>query len=345
MIRLELWRKLGPIALIVGLAACAGEVGTDRPGEPAEWTVSEEPTLNIGVVEGRSMYQFFAAKSAIRFDDGAVMVANTGTGELRYFDAEGRFVWRAGGRGGGPGEFGALTRIYRHSGDSVLAFDLRRRMSVFDRQGSFVRSYDLEYDEANPFPLDSWLYLKNLVEGPLRGSRAPLRRAMDHLPPLPLDQVFRFVFIDDDGLMWSREPLGPSPSAQRWTVFDSTGAAVARVDTPLRFDVFQIGRDYILGRWLNEDDVEFVHVYALTRTQGTPVRLAKDETPEQSVEEMDTEEFLASFRSTLRQLVGAQERHYANNSTYTRNVADLEGYEFEGVMLDIVSADGSAGLA
>ncbi len=49
------------------------------------------------------MYQFFGAKSAIRFDAGAILVANTGTGELRYFDAEGHFVWRAGGRGGGPG--------------------------------------------------------------------------------------------------------------------------------------------------------------------------------------------------------------------------------------------------
>ena len=61
-------------------------------------------------------------------------------------------------------------------------------------------------------------------------------------------------------VIWSREPLGPSPSAQRWTVFDSTGAAVALVQTPLSFDVFQIGRDYIIGRWLNEDDVEFVRV-------------------------------------------------------------------------------------
>ncbi len=163
---------------------------------------------------------------------------------------------------------------------------------------------------------------------------------MDRLPSLPVDRTFRFVRVDDEGLLWSREPLVPNPSVQRWTVFDSTGAAVARVQTPLRFDVFQIGRDYILGRWLNEDDVEFVHVYALTRTRGTPVRLVTEETPEESVGEIDTEEFLASFRSTLRQLVGAQERHYMNNRTYTRNVADLEGYEFEDVMLDIVSADG-----
>jgi hypothetical protein len=286
------------------------------------------------------MCQFFSASSAVRFGDGSVVVANTGTGELRRFDARGRFDWRAGGRGGGPGEFGSLVRIYPHMGDSILAFDHSRRISVFDPRGTFARSYQMAYDPENPFPLDSWLYLKNWVEGPLDSTaRAPLKRALDRLPPLPAGQTYRFVRVDDRGLLWSREPLGTTPLAQGWTVYDSTGAQLARADTPLRFDVYQIGQDFILGRWRDEDDVEFIHAYELTRTPATPIRVPPQEVVAGEFEEIDTEEFLLLFRSTLRNLVTAQERHYAYNSTYTRNVTDFETFDFGEIMLDIVSAD------
>jgi hypothetical protein len=122
-------------------------------------------------------------------------------------------------------------------------------------------------------------------------------------------------------------------------VYDSTGAILARADTPLRFDVYQIGEDFILGRWRNEDDVEFIHAYELTRTPATPIPVAPQETPADELEEIDTEEFLRIFRSALRNLVTAQERHYALNRTYTRNVTDFETFDFGEFMLDIVSAD------
>jgi hypothetical protein len=331
---------LGAAAALITVLGCGSDPGGGHLGEPVQWPVSTEPTLALGVVEGESMYQFFSAKSAVRFGDGSVVVANTGTGELRRFDAQGRFDCRAGGRGGGPGEFGSLVRIYSHRGDSILAFDHARRMSVFEPRGTFVRSYQMQHDPEHPFPLDSWLYLKNWVEGPLdSAARAPLKRALDRLPPLPAAQTYRFVRVDDVGLLWSREPIGPTSSTQHWTVYDSTGAILARADTPLRFDVYQIGEDFILGRWRNEDDVEFIHAYELTRTPATPIPVAAQETPADELEEIDTEEFLRIFRSALRNLVTAQERHYALNRTYTRNVTDFETFDFGEFMLDIVSAD------
>jgi hypothetical protein len=331
---------LGAAVAVITVLGCSPDADGRSPGEPVRWPVSAEPALGLGVVEGDSMYQFFSAKSAVRFADGAVVVANTGTGELRRFDAQGRFEWRAGGRGGGPGEFGALVRIYPHTGDSILAFDHARRMSVFGPRGSFVRSYQMEYDPEHLFPLDSWLYLKNWVEGPLDTAvRAPLKRALDRLPPLPAEQTYRFVRVDDQGLLWSREPLGLSPSVQQWTVYDPTGALLARADTPLRFDVYQIGEDFILGRWRDEEDVEFIHAYGLTRTRATPIPVGPDEeTVADELPEIDTEEFLPRFRSALRQLVTAQELNWMNNRTYTDNMADLQ-LEVDDVTLDIVSAD------
>jgi hypothetical protein len=337
---------LGAAAALITVLGCSSDAGGRRPGEPVQWPVSTQPTLELGVVEGDSMYQFFSAKSAVRFGDGSVVMANTGTGELRRFDAQGRFDWRAGGRGGGPGEFGSLVRIYPHRGDSILAFDDARRMSVFDPQGTFARSYQMAYDPENLFPLDSWLYLKNWVEGPFdSAARAPLKRALERLPPLPAEQTYRFVRVDDVGLLWSRDPIGPNSSTRHWTVYDSTGAILARADTPLRFDVYQIGEDFILGRWRNEEDVEFIRTYGLTRTPATPIPVGLDEETDADVlEEIDTEEFLPRFRSALRQLVTAQELNYMNNRTYTDNVADLQ-LEVDDVTLDIVWADARGWVA
>jgi hypothetical protein len=48
-------------------------------------------------------------------------------------------------------------------------------------------------------------------------------------------------------------------------VFDSTGRAAATVRLPDRVRAFQFARDRVLGRWQDEDDVEYVRVYGIRR--------------------------------------------------------------------------------
>jgi len=73
------------------------------------------------------------------------VVVNGGTEELLYFDATGRLRRRAGGAGSGPGEFSELTSAAVGHGDSVVAYDARqRRLSVFDRNGTYARAVTLQ---------------------------------------------------------------------------------------------------------------------------------------------------------------------------------------------------------
>lgn len=161
-------RRLLP--LLAALAACAA-CAENAPGTSAlvrdsagvriveyrastwevgqEWRISREPLLEIGVDDGPEAYQFFDLKGAVRLSDGRIVAANGGSGELRYFDSEGVFLYSVGGEGEGPGEFRFLNFIGRLPGDSVLTFDpALRRIQIFDASGRFARSLRTE----SPWP-------------------------------------------------------------------------------------------------------------------------------------------------------------------------------------------------
>jgi hypothetical protein len=109
------------------------------------WRLSDEPTLQIGVVEGDSVYQLDRVRAALRLGDGRIVVANGGSEQLRWYDARGRHVASAGRQGGGPGEFHGLNVLRRLPGDSVLASDMMAfRLSWLDPGGRFVRYIPLQ---------------------------------------------------------------------------------------------------------------------------------------------------------------------------------------------------------
>jgi hypothetical protein len=106
-----------------------------------EWTVDTEAYLVIGMTEGPAEYMFDRVVGAARLTDGRLVVANSGSAELRFFDAAGRHLTNAGRSGEGPGEFRFLGRLFATAGDTLLAHDfMTRRVSVFDAEGGFVRS-------------------------------------------------------------------------------------------------------------------------------------------------------------------------------------------------------------
>ncbi len=87
------------------------------------WRVADRPTIDIGVVSGDAAYEFFRPLGAVRLSDGRIVVANRGTFELRYFDASGKHLVTAGGRGGGPGELMDMSWFSRTVGDSMVVYD------------------------------------------------------------------------------------------------------------------------------------------------------------------------------------------------------------------------------
>lgn len=113
------------------------------PGEG--WTIRDEPLVEIGEVSGPAEYLLDDVTGTVRLSDGGVVLAERSSGELRRYDREGTFVWRAGGRGEGPGEHQWLTFLGRLPGDSVVTWDIALgRVQVFGPDGRVAHGKRIE---------------------------------------------------------------------------------------------------------------------------------------------------------------------------------------------------------
>jgi hypothetical protein len=345
------------------------------------WSVDTSPSIDIG--SGSGAQELFRVVGAVSRPDGGIAVANGGSSELRLFDANGRHVRSAGGRGSGPGEFMVLGGVRRHLGDSLIAYDTRlRRLTVLDPDvafGRLVTSASGETVGMQPMgtlddgslvamrlaPLDGNMdgvvrraetlhllspdgelrdtlatfrgqemfantgggdmllipipfsrgssyatsgstvfagtndtyeivalepgrgiltIIRRLVdvepasaaEGailvdsmlsqlPNPAARERRRRAMEGVPVAEFKPLFDGIMTDRLGMVWVRhfDPLGERPPA--FDVFSPDGMWETTVGLPRGFQPFDIGEDFVVGRWTDEMGVERVRRLRLRR--------------------------------------------------------------------------------
>lgn len=80
---------------------------------------------------------------------------------------------------------------------------------------------------------------------------------------MPAYSAFR---VDAMDLLWVRDYPRASSKTVRWSAFTSEGTLVGRVMLPSTLEVFEIGRDYMLGRFMDADvAIPQVHLYRVTR--------------------------------------------------------------------------------
>ncbi len=274
-----------PTLLLVPLAACGGGDAADttavvrdsagirivenrggRWGERDGWRLSDEPAMRIGVAEGDPLYQMDRVRAALRLDDGRIVVANAGSHQLRWYDANGRHVASAGGEGSGPGEFRRLMTLRRLPGDTVLAYDLQAfRLSWFDPAGRFVRSVPLQ-----PVGQVPPRFVDRFADGALLLSSS--RRSFASGPPSGMSR---------DTLLWLRaradgvpvDSLPPTPASEAFFEVQRSGGQIAGFTVhmlPFMRDVHTAaaGDRYWQG---TTDQYEIV----LRRADGTPERIVR----------------------------------------------------------------------
>jgi hypothetical protein len=81
----------------------------------------------------------------------------------------------------------------------------------------------------------------------------------EHMP------AFGRFAVDVLGYLWVSEYKGPFVEEPEWTIFDPEGRIVGRVRMPAGTGILEIGQDYVLGRFTDELDVEYVQLWPLTR--------------------------------------------------------------------------------
>jgi hypothetical protein len=125
-----------------------------RPGEG--WTVGASPLFVIPASDGRDETLPLDPTSVDVDTRGRIVVGDgnqVGWNAVLVYDSLGRFLFRAGGEGQGPGEFQQLWWASAYRGDSLVAFDMAGdRLSIFSPEGGFVRAFRTPSLPPPPIP-------------------------------------------------------------------------------------------------------------------------------------------------------------------------------------------------
>jgi len=73
------------------------------------------------------------------------------------------------------------------------------------------------------------------------------------------------ILVDASDNLWVEDYPIPDVSQREWTVFNATGKRVAALTVPSGFRALEVGRDYVLGVWTDELDVEYVRLFTLVK--------------------------------------------------------------------------------
>ncbi|NIR43541.1 MAG: hypothetical protein GWN99_06540 [Gemmatimonadetes bacterium] len=83
-------------------------------------------------------------------------------------------------------------------------------------------------------------------------------------PPSVLPPYDRML-TDSDGNLWVERYRKPDDDQHTWTVFAEDGVMLGHVNVPAGFEILDIGPNYVLGRRLDDLDIEHVQLYSLMK--------------------------------------------------------------------------------
>lgn len=235
--------------------------------QPLAWRIGDQPLVEIGAIEGDDAYQFEQVQSARRLRDGRIVVANGGSQEIRFFDATGRHLLTVGREGEGPGEFRGLGPVEVLPGDSVAAYDWSlRRVSVYAPNGTFARSFPLDFTAGalapvGSFPDGGWLTSRSFVFGVGDPGTAVVQ------------DTNAFLVFDPTGTL--TDSIGRFPSFQYYVRTEGSSAMAVSLPFGLFSDAAVAGNGFYAG---------YAGAFAITRyaRHGAPelvIRAARDPRP------------------------------------------------------------------
>lgn len=140
-------------------------------------------------------------------------------------------------------------------------FELR----AFTFGGQLSTIVRLDHKSAQPTREDMARWFADFTARDTPEERAEFRRTFDDFPLLESFPAFAALIVDELDHVWVQNFAEPGDDQLSWVVFDPGGTALGVIETPSGLEIYEIGADYILGRALDELDVEEVQRWALIR--------------------------------------------------------------------------------
>ncbi len=98
-----------------------------------------------------------------------------------------------------------------------------------------------------------------------QGAADANRRNLETMPVAEVLPPYRDILLDAEGNLWVERYPPPGEERAEWNVFDREGAWLGTLRLPPRFELHEVGADYVLGVWLSDLDVEVVRLYGLIK--------------------------------------------------------------------------------
>ena len=147
-------------------------------------------------------------------------------------------------------------------------------ITAFTREGTLVRIVRLGHEPREPEQANVDAYIEarvSRVPSEMVEYRMQYRGELQDLPVAEHFPAFTSVMTDALGHLWVEEFAVPGEDQPGvlWTVLDPEGQVLGFVETPKELEIYEIGRDYLLGKTQDEEfGVESVQVWRLERSNG-----------------------------------------------------------------------------
>lgn len=291
-------------------------------GWPADrdWRLAAQPTLDIGVYAGDPSYELFQVAGALRLSDGRIVVANGGSREIRFYSAASEFISAVGRQGGGPGEFQDLVALRLLPGDSLLAYDWGlQRLSLFDPQGNFVRTYLLQLLSEGGYPD----YVTAFDDGSLLVAVEQYFQASGVESGVHRNNL---LYLRCDGQGVQIDTLGQFPGTESFTSIESDGV----LGGPLAFGRRPQGAVHGAGFYFGPSDSYEIGYYTV---EGELQRLIRLQVSNPAVTADDIERYKEreyatapdeTYRALVERLLSVQP-YPETMPAYGEFVVDVEG--------------------
>jgi hypothetical protein len=154
-------------------------------------------------------------------------------------------------------------RVYIGSGDGY-------EIGVFDFTGK--RASTIGKTNAPPVPVtkaDANAIIAHRLSLVTDQERPAHQRQLETFEVAKTFPPYAALVVDSEGLLWVQDYPKPRSPATRWTVFTRDGLQRAELQLPTALEVYEIGADYILGRYLDtQESIPQVRVYKLERPRS-----------------------------------------------------------------------------
>lgn len=141
----------------------------------------------------------------------------------------------------------------------IRVFDFAGRLEMLIRR-------DAEPVAVTPDDISAFerLYHEFMTRIP-EGRQTEFERWLNEVAYPDTKPAFRGLAGDLAGNLWVEETASSPDDAGRWSIFGPDGRLLGQLTTPNGLSILEIGSDYVLARWRDDIDVEYVRSYDLIK--------------------------------------------------------------------------------